>query len=90
MPCMLICERTVEVNSHGVVEGRSMEGLLRVLEGLRNYRIIKGELDLAQSERTRLIDERLVTKDGARVGGHSGPAVRSNFLVAHFEVEKEK
>jgi hypothetical protein len=45
--------------------------------------IIKWKLDLIERQRTWLIDEGFVAKDGARIRRHAGPAVGFNLVLAH-------
>lgn len=78
---------TVEVNSHRVVEGFSVQDILCILEGLCNDRILMWKLDILEGQRLGLVDEGPVTKDDAWVYWHAGPAIGFDFLLAH-DVEK--
>lgn len=65
-----------------------MQSFLCILHSLRDRGIIKWEFNVSETECVRLVDERSVPKDGARISRSAGPAIGGNFLVAHGVVER--
>ena len=67
-----------------MVQSLGVKNSLSVFQCLRDYRVIKGELDRIELHGFCPFDEGLVRKYGTGIGGRAGPAVGFDFVVAHF------
>lgn len=65
-----------------------MQSFLCILQSLPDRGIIQWEFNVSETECVRLVDERPVTKYGARISRCAGPAIGGNFLVTHSVVER--
>lgn len=67
-----------------MVQSLGVKNSLSVFQCLRDYRVVKGELDRIALYGFCPFDEGLVRKYGTGIGGRAGPAVGFYFVVAHF------
>jgi hypothetical protein len=68
-----------------MIESFGMQGFLCVEQSPCDRWLIKWEFDVFKRQMTRLIDERLASEDSACIGGHAGPAIGFNFVLAHVD-----
>lgn len=77
---------TVVIYAHRVVDGVVGEEGLNGFEGLGDEGIGGWEGDVGDGDGGGWVNEGLVGKDQAGVGGSAGPAVEGDVVVAHFDV----